>query len=147
MIEFILNCYQHRHGFKDTYDKERLKELKLRNGIKEELVIQCKSIPNILKNINMRKVSYMTIDTEGGEVDFLKHFPFHQFVVDVVQVEIRCVNGVGCTDGDAATNVMKNFGYVLHTKYHVDSETQDYFFKRTSNVDTLTGISNGNFTM
>jgi hypothetical protein len=124
-----------------------LNELKARNGIKEELVIQCKSIPNILKNINMRKVSYMTIDTEGGEVDFLKNFPFHQFVVEVVQVEIRCVNGVGCTDGDTATSVMKNFGYILHTKYRVDSETEDYFFKRTSKADTLKGISNGNFTV
>ena len=142
---FIYTNY--RHGYKDTYDKERLKELKARNGIQEELVIPCKSIPNILKKLHMRKVNYMTVDTEGGEINFLSHFPFDQFVIDVIQVEIRCVHGVGCTDGETATNVMAKYGYVLHTKYKVDDETEDYFFKRTSKADTLFGIANGNFTI
>ena len=61
----------------------------------------------------MRKVNYMTVDTEGGEINFLSHFPFDQFVIDVIQVEIRCVHGVGCTDGATATTVMAKYGYVL----------------------------------
>ena len=144
---FIVADTQGWHGFKDTYDKERLKELIARDGIKQELIIQCKSIPNILQNLNMRRVNYMTVDTEGGEVDFLLNFPFHKFVIDVIQVEIRCIPGSGaCTDGVTAKDVMERFGYMLHTKYRVDSETEDYFFQRTAKVDSLRGILNGNFT-
>ena len=49
--------------------------------------VPCLSLPTLLKKNKMTHVGYMTVDLEGGEPAFIKHFDFKSFRIDVMQVE------------------------------------------------------------
>ena len=47
----------------------------------------CLSLPHLLDENKIKHVGYMTVDLEGGEPAFLRHFDFKKYRVDVMQVE------------------------------------------------------------
>jgi len=49
--------------------------------------VRCLSLPRLLDASNLLHIGYMTVDLEGGEIGFLRHFDFRRYRVDVLQVE------------------------------------------------------------
>ena len=78
-------------GLLDKYDPRHMhrakKEIK-QEGEKYEIInVSCYSLNNILEENNIYHIDYLSIDTEGGELDILKSIDFEKYDIDVISVE------------------------------------------------------------
>jgi Methyltransferase FkbM domain len=76
----------------------------------------------------MHRVDYMTIDTEGSEVDIVEDFPWNEFDIRVVQVEQLSPQAYpGQREKKNRLIVhMRKFGYKLLGAYTVsENDTED----------------------
>jgi len=81
MLSGLLEDYDDRH-------LERIdKEIKEYGGSKEEIEVKCYDINEVLKDKNINKVDFFTIDTEGNELKILKTIDFDGFDFDIFLVE------------------------------------------------------------
>jgi FkbM family methyltransferase len=78
-------------GLVDDYDARHLeridREIKEYGGSKEEIDVICYDINKVLKENNINKVDFFTIDTEGNELKILKTIHFNEFDFDILLVE------------------------------------------------------------
>lgn len=78
-------------GLIDDYDARHLeridREIKEYGGSKEEIDVTCYDINKVLKENNINKVDFFTIDTEGNELKILKTIHFNEFDFDILLVE------------------------------------------------------------
>jgi len=78
-------------GLVEDYDSRHLeridREIKEYGGSKEEIEVTCYDINKILKENNINKVDFFTIDTEGNEFKILKTIQFNDFDFDIFIVE------------------------------------------------------------
>lgn len=78
-------------GLIDKYDPrhmERLqREVKRTRGSTEVLSVPCYTFNQLLRDHNIHHVDYLSIDTEGGELDILKSIDFTRIAIDVIDVE------------------------------------------------------------
>jgi FkbM family methyltransferase len=78
-------------GIPDKYDKRHVrrvrKNLKRHGATSREITVPCFTLGTILKEQGFDHVDYLSIDTEGGELDILKSIPFDRIDVSVVSVE------------------------------------------------------------
>ena len=78
-------------GLIDKYDPHHIarieKELKLYGGKKEKIEIECVRLKDILGDRNIQYVDYLSIDTEGSELDILKSIDFEHTYFGVISVE------------------------------------------------------------
>mmetsp|Transcript_12380 Transcript_12380/g.19604 ORF Transcript_12380/g.19604 Transcript_12380/m.19604 type:complete len:298 (+) Transcript_12380:128-1021(+) len=116
------------HGFKDTYDPLRLQQLIHWNHIVSNVTLHCHLLQDLLRQHGMVHVNFMSVDTEGDELDFLQTFPFHQFVVDVVMVETLRGESRSDTKGQQVIAAMREKGYELDLAYGVSLTTFDLIF-------------------
>ena len=49
--------------------------------------VPCYYLPDLLERHGLRRVDYLTIDTEGSELSFVEDFPWAEYDVRVVQIE------------------------------------------------------------
>lgn len=81
MLSGILDQYDPRH-------RERVNiEVKYYGGSCEEITVQCYKLNALLESNNFWHVDYLSIDTEGGELEILKSIDFERFTIDVIDVE------------------------------------------------------------
>lgn len=84
-------------GFEDTYEPSFLADMKagrLWFNITSITPIQCFSLQDLLDKASLRRVDYMTVDTEGSEYETLSAFPFDEYQVGLIQVEVHMYNCV-----------------------------------------------------
>ncbi len=78
-------------GLVEDYDERHLeridRELKEYGGTKEEIEVNCYNINTVLKENNITKVDFFTIDTEGNEMKILNTIDFNAFDFDLFIVE------------------------------------------------------------
>jgi len=78
-------------GLVEDYDKRHLerinREIKEYGGSKEEIEVKCYDINQVLKDNNIKKVDFFTIDTEGNELKILQTINFNEFDFDIFLVE------------------------------------------------------------
>ena len=78
-------------GLVEDYDKRHLeridREIKEYGGSKEEIEVKCYDINQVLKDNNINKVDFFTIDTEGNELKILQTIHFNEFDFDIFLVE------------------------------------------------------------
>ena len=98
--------------------------------------VACTTLQALLEQTGFRHIQLVSIDTEGTELAIMSAFPWHDFVIDVVQVEV-----ITTTPGllDAMTRFMKGVGYELDAVLDVTSSmfTVDVVFERTERADLL----------
>jgi len=68
----------------------------------ESIMVQCYKLEDLLEKAKIENVSYMSIDCEGCETEFLTAFDFGRFRVDVLQLE-----------GDGYEKLLAKHGYRL----------------------------------
>ena len=78
-------------GLIDKYDP-RHRELVDRLGPQardthEIIKVKCIPIMDILQDNNITHIDYLSIDTEGGELDIIKSIDFNKIAIDVIDVE------------------------------------------------------------
>ena len=49
--------------------------------------VPCYYLPDLLERHGLRRVDYLTVDTEGSELSFVEDFPWAEYDVRVVQIE------------------------------------------------------------
>lgn len=78
-------------GLKSKYDARHLdrlyKELAEHGGKVTEIPIQCYDVNEVFKKYNFYEIDFISIDTEGGELEILKAIDFDTFQIKVITVE------------------------------------------------------------
>lgn len=78
-------------GIIDKYDQRHIqriqKEVKRTGGSTEILSVPCYTLTQLLIEHNIHHVDYLSLDTEGGELDILKSIDFSKIDIDVIDVE------------------------------------------------------------
>jgi len=73
--------------YSEDHKRRIEKETKELGLIKRTITVDCENINNILKKHNAEKIDYMSIDTEGGELEILKSIDFANTMIDVISIE------------------------------------------------------------
>ncbi len=91
----------------------------------------CTTLRALLEQVGFRHIQLLSMDTEGTE---LKQFPWHAFVIDVVQVEVITSNASLLEE---MTHFMKGVGYDVDAVLDVTQSlhTVDVVFERTERAD------------
>jgi FkbM family methyltransferase len=78
-------------GVIKNYDPRHLariySEIASMGGSSEVITVKCYNLTQLLLDNKLTKVDYMSIDTEGGELEILKSIDFSQVEIDVLDVE------------------------------------------------------------
>lgn len=78
-------------GLVERYEQQHLKriddELTKHGGSKQILEVECYTINDLLEQNNIKYVDYLSIDTEGGELEILKSIDYQRFDIRVIDVE------------------------------------------------------------
>jgi FkbM family methyltransferase len=78
-------------GLVDFYHEDHLRwvqdELKQHGYKREEIQVQCYKINELLDSHGIKKVDYMSIDTEGGEFNIIETIDFKKISIDVISIE------------------------------------------------------------
>lgn len=78
-------------GLVDKYDKNHIArvkdEMKKYGGELQYTTVPCFTVEHILSNHNIHDVDFMSIDTEGGELDILRSIDSNRFNIKVICVE------------------------------------------------------------
>jgi FkbM family methyltransferase len=81
MLSGLLSSYDHLH-------LERIgQELQDYGGKKEIIETQCYRLNALLDQYNISHVDYLSIDTEGSELEILKDIDFSKIDIDIITVE------------------------------------------------------------
>ncbi|CAK9024225.1 Hypothetical protein SCF082_LOCUS16534 [Durusdinium trenchii] len=78
-------------------------------GKRPEFVAECRTLEEILRSQNLARpnvVDFLSVDAEAAEVEIFRDFPFDEFDIQVVNVEVQAKNYY---DLD---NIILNSGYV-----------------------------------
>ena len=83
-------------GLVDKYDREHAKriesELNHYGGNRSIITVQTFMLNNILKEHGVSEVDYLSLDTEGGELEILKSIDFDSYSIKVIDVEDNYTN-------------------------------------------------------
>jgi FkbM family methyltransferase len=82
--------------------------------------VTTETLNNILKEINVNKINFFSLDVEGHEEEVLKGLNLNIFDIDYILIETN--------NFDKINFMLKNFNYILQEKLSF----HDYLFKKTS---------------
>jgi len=81
MLSGILENYETAH-------LERVeREVSSSQGWTEIIKVKCYNLNELLAGLGLFYINYLSIDTEGGELDILKSIDFDRFMINVIEVE------------------------------------------------------------
>jgi FkbM family methyltransferase len=81
MLSGIIDNYDPRHVQRIGYEVAKFPN----RGT--EIIVQCYALNTLLERYQLYHIDYLSIDTEGGELDILKSIDFKRFIIDVIEVE------------------------------------------------------------
>lgn len=110
-------------GFPETYDPQRKQVYDL-----APLEVQCYRLDKVLDQFGVKAIDYMSVDTEGSELDALESFPFGRIPARIIGIEVLIGPG---REGRVERTLafMDKKGYQLRHKYTVADDTLDIFFE------------------
>lgn len=82
-------------------------EIRECGGNSEVIFVKCYPLSRLLIENNIKHVDYLSIDTEGGELEILQSIDFSQIDIDVIEVENNY--------GDHFQQFLKPLGYIQVT--------------------------------
>jgi FkbM family methyltransferase len=78
-------------GLVNTYDPRHYQRLEIENhihsGQKEIIQVKTRKLETILDEHSIKRIHYLTIDTEGAEFEVLKSINFDKVFIDLIQFE------------------------------------------------------------
>lgn len=105
-------------GLLDKYDYRHLQRIQKSAGQSaaesvRQISVRCETLNSIVSKYGINKIDYLSIDTEGGELDILESIDFSKIQIDVISVE----NNYNSRD---FKKVMASKGYWLAERLSVD---------------------------
>ncbi len=103
----VTSGYTQMSGFLGSYATDLL--AKVRGNPQHKEVIHNlprKKLQSILKEQKLKKIDYLSLDVEGGEMDILTNFPFEKYDIDLFSIENN-------TQSSDLPQLMKSKGYDL----------------------------------
>lgn len=90
---------------------------------KNIIEVECNSLNDIISKHNIKHIDYLSIDTEGGEIDILKSIDFSKIKIDVISVENNHRT-------NEAKKILRKNNYKIVNKLTID----DVFIRKYSSV-------------
>lgn len=105
----------------------------------DTISIKCFPLDEIIKRFGIKRVNYLSVDTEGSEFEALKTFPFDTITADVIGVEILFGTPVRKKNKEAIILFLKSKGYYMFEEMPFGDDTSDLFFrpKITGSADDI----------
>ncbi len=101
-------------GKYDAQHRRRIRRnLKRHQGTSRQITVPCYTLGSLLMQHGIQHVNYLSVDTEGGEIDILKSIDFSKYPVDVVSAENNYFDS-------SLTTYMQACGYSLAAIAGVD---------------------------
>ena len=105
----------------DRHDQRTNYEIRLHGGDTEIIKVKGFKVSTILEKYRIRRVDYLSLDIEGGELEVLETMDFKKYDITCLTVE----NNYG---DDAIKRVLKSKGYRLLFNFR----TEDFYIKKGS---------------
>ena len=105
----------------DIYLIENNLESKLTNAVNplsQKVKVATETLNNILKELNINKINFFSLDVEGYEEEVLKGLNLNIFDIDYILIETNNLDKINC--------MLKNCNYILQEKLSF----HDYLFKK-----------------
>lgn len=103
----VTSGYTQMSGFLDSYDADLLGKVRANTQHKEVVhKLSKKTLTSILNQQKQKKIDFLSLDVEGGEMDILTSFPFEKYEIDIFSIE----NNVQSSN---IPQLMKSKGYEL----------------------------------
>ena len=107
-------------GITETYCSKHIdrinNEQKIKNGISQNINVNCYTLNYLLEQNNINIVDYLSIDTEGSEKDIITNIDFNKFHINVINFEVNY--------RDEAYNITTNYlitnNFTLYKKIEGD---------------------------
>lgn len=79
-------------GLIDKYDKRHIERIKheikhIDNKGSVEIKVNTQKLDNILSQYNINYIDFLSIDTEGSEIDILSTIDFNKYYIDIITIE------------------------------------------------------------
>lgn len=104
-------------GLVDSYEDEHKKridsEVKHFNQKSIEIEVQCVDINLLLLKYNLYNIDFLSIDTEGSEIEILKKIDFSKFKIDYISVENNYNNS-------EIRDILKKSNFTLINRLNID---------------------------
>lgn len=107
MLSGIVDTYHEKHNHRIA------QEIRDSQGSFENITVPCFTLEYILDKHNIKHVDYMSIDTEGSELQVIQGINFNKVTIDVIDVE----NNYNETH---VKQYLEQHGYRLHHKLNID---------------------------
>jgi FkbM family methyltransferase len=91
--------------------------------------IKCVDLNAVLQENNFNHVDYMTVDTEGSEIEILETFQFHRFDITYIQVERNVKTREQREKKDYLIQLMKKNGYYTKKIFDIGNNAVDILFE------------------
>ena len=92
--------------------------------------VKCVDLNTVLKENNFNHVDYMTVDTEGSEIEILETFQFHRFDITYIQVERNVKTQKQRERKDYLIELMKKNGYITKKVFDIGNHAVDVLFEK-----------------
>ena len=103
----VTSGYTQMSGLLNSYEKDILAKVRGNPQHKEAIHnLPKKKLQSILNKQKLKKIDYLSLDVEGGEMDILTSFPFEKYDIDLFSIE----NNAQSSD---LPQLMKSKGYDL----------------------------------
>lgn len=123
-------------GRAEVYDESR------KNNLVETISVACFTLTTLLELFGIRHVSYLSVDTEGSELQALKGFPWGNVTVDVVGVEVLTGRPERKAKESDLLSYMASVGMEIWIDHQFAEDTKDTFFVPAAK--TLRNLNNYN---
>ena len=120
-------------GFAKTYDNEDPERNRLATPGRT-VSVACLRLSTIVELFGVRHVNYMSVDTEGSELQALRSFPWSSVTVDVVGVEVITGSASRTEKEAAVVSYMQSVDYRLLERFAFSHDTADIFFVPATNA-------------
>ena len=84
--------------FEETVKKRRRIEQSIRENKTALIDVECVKLNDLLDQYHITKIDFLSIDTEGGELEILQSIDYERFDIDVMCVEVRASSSIDPTD-------------------------------------------------
>lgn len=103
----VTSGYTQMSGFVNSYATDLLAKVRANPQHKEVIHnLPRKKLQTILNKQKLKKIDYLSLDVEGGEMDILTNFPFEKYDIDLFSIENN-------TQSSDIPQLMKSKGYDL----------------------------------
>ena len=92
--------------------------------------VKCVDLNVVLKENNFHHIDYMTVDTEGSEIEILETFQFHRFDIAYIQVERNVKTQKQRERRDYLIELMKKNGYLTKKVFDIGNNAVDILFEK-----------------